>query len=129
VIVFYRIGGVGMVATALVQSYQAIPLAQPVPCRGCAHTMVVAVIVASAKLIESAVGLCAPALVSLLLTDLTLGVVGRATRISLFFIGMPLKALLGVGAVLVSVGTLDLAMQKGLQDFFGLLAAASRLGR
>lgn len=130
VVVFYGIGGPGMVATALAQSYEAIPWAESVRCDGCAHTMVVMVIAASAKLVEASVGLCAPALASLLLVDVTLGVVGRATRqMSLHLVGIPLRALLGISAVLVSLGALDLALQKAFHGFFGLLVAASRLGR
>jgi flagellar biosynthesis protein FliR len=85
-------------------------------------------IAASAKLIEAAIGLCAPAVVALLLADILLGIVGRAVpQIPLYFVAMPLKALLGVGAVLLGLASLDAALQSGFRGFFNLLGAAFRL--
>jgi len=81
--------------------------------------------VASAKLIESAIGLCAPVVVALLLTDILLGIVGRAVpQIPIYFVGMPLKALLGVGAVLLGLAGLDTALNAGFRGFFDLLGSA-----
>ena len=130
VVVFFEIGGPAHVTSALVRSYEAMPLGAPARFAGGPHAMAMVAIVASAKLIESAIGLCAPAIVALLLADLVLGIVGRAIpQIPLYFVGMPLKALLGVGAVLLSLAGLDLALQSGFRGFLDLLGAASRLGR
>lgn len=130
IVVFHEIGGVGMVALALARSYEAIPLTAPLPLGETTHAMAMLAIVATSKLIEAAIGLCAPAIVTLLLADIVLGVLGRAApRIPLYFVGMPLKALLGVGAVLIGLATLDVAMRHSFPGFLDLFEAASRLGR
>lgn len=127
-VVFVEIGGIGHVAVALGRSYEAIPLGAPIHLS--AHAAAWLAMVASGKLIEAAIGLAAPAMVALLLADLTIGVLGRAVpRLRLDSIGMPLKALLGVGAVLVGLGGLDGALQGGFRGFLGLLAAVPGLGR
>jgi flagellar biosynthetic protein FliR len=129
-VVFLEIGGIGRVVSALGRSYEAIPLGAPLALGERSHTAAMLVIVASAKLIEAAIGLCAPALVALLLADIVLGVIGRAVpSVPLYFVGMPLKALLGIGAVLLGLGGMDLAMQGGFRGFLELLQAAIRLGR
>jgi flagellar biosynthesis protein FliR len=90
--------------------------------------MAMVAIAASAKLIEAAIGLCAPAVVALLLADILLGMVGRAVpQIPVYFVGMPLKALLGVGAVLLGLAGLDMALQSGFLEFYDLLGEAFRL--
>jgi len=127
-VVFLEIGGIGHVVLALGRSYQAIPLGVPLSLGERSHGAALIVILASGKLIEAAVGLAAPALVAIVLADIVLGVVGRAApRTPLHFVGMPLKALLGVGAVLLGLGGMDLALQGGFRGFFGILEAASRL--
>jgi flagellar biosynthetic protein FliR len=81
-------------------------------------------------LIEAAIGLAAPVLVSLLLADLALGALGRAVpQIPLYFVGMPAKALLGVGAMLAGLATLDSALTAGFRGFLALLERAAQLGR
>jgi flagellar biosynthesis protein FliR len=129
VVTFLELGGAGILATALARSYEAVPLAAqsgPAGLQGAA----LLVVAASAKLIEAAVGLAAPALIALLLVDLVLGVLGRALpQVPLYFVGMPAKALLGVGAVLVGLATLDSALIVGFRGFLGLLERAAQLGR
>ncbi len=125
IVVFFEIGGPVHLTAALVRSYEAIPFAVPVGFGGRPNTMAMVAIAASAKLIEAAVGLCAPAIVALLLADIVLGMVGRAVpQIPLYFVGMPLKALLGVGAFLLGLAGMDAAMQHSLHGFFDLLGSA-----
>ena len=129
VIIFLELGGPGHVATALARSYDAVPLARIV---APAHPGQVAALVltASAQMLESALGLAAPALVALLLADLALGAVARAApQVPVYFVGMPLKALLGVGAVLLSVGALEQALREGYRGWAGLLARAVAVWR
>ena len=127
-VVFFEIGGLGHVASALVRSYEAIPLGGPIRFAGGTFAMASAAIAASAKLIESAVGLCAPTIVALLLVDAALAIIGRAIPgLPLFFVGMPLKALLGVGAVLLGMGSLSAFLQHGFTGFFDLVGTALRL--
>lgn len=127
-VVFFEIGGLVHVTSALVRSYEAIPLSIHERFAGTPRAMAMVAIAASAKLIEAAIGLCAPAVVALLLADILLGIVGRAVpQIPLYFVAMPLKALLGVGAVLLGLASLDAALQSGFRGFFNLLGAAFRL--
>jgi type III secretory pathway component EscT len=130
VVVFLEAGGAGILATALARSYEAVPLAATWSGPARLHAAAFLVIVASAKLIEAAIGLAAPALVALLLADLALGALGRAVpQIPLYFVGMPAKALLGVGAVLAGLATLDSALTLGFRGFLVLLERAAQLGR
>jgi flagellar biosynthesis protein FliR len=128
VIVFWEIGGAGYLATALARSYEAMPLgvvSRSLPVENAAWL----VVAASAKLIEAALGLAAPVIVALLITDLILGALGRAApSLPLFFVGMPAKALLGVGMVLLGMGSLDGALTTGFRGFLTLLENAARLG-
>ena len=130
VVIFLEMGGGGILATALARSYEAVPLAAPWPGPASLHAASFLVIAASAKLIEAAIGLAAPVLVSLLLADLALGALGRAVpQIPLYFVGMPAKALLGVGAMLAGLATLDSALTAGFRGFLALLERAAQLGR
>ena len=130
IVVFLEIGGIGHVVSALGRSYEAIPLAVAVPLGGPAHAAAFVAIVASGRLIEAAIGLAAPAVVAMLLADILLGVIGRAVpRVPIQFGGMPLKALLGLGTVLLGLGGMDMALQGGFRGFLEILQAASRLGR
>ena len=128
VFVFLEIGGIRHVALALAQSYQAIPLsAQP---GAPSHAMAAAVVLASGKLIESALGLSAPVLVSLVLADLLLGAIGRAApQMPIQSVGVPLKALLGVGVVLLGLGGIEVALRGSLAGFLTLARAALESGQ
>jgi flagellar biosynthetic protein FliR len=129
VVIFLELGGPGHVAAALARSYEAVPVAAGVRPAGFAQAAGLA-LAASAQMLEAALGLAAPALVALLLADLALGAVGRAApQIPLYFVGMPLKALLGVGVVLVSVGALDQTLTAGFRGWAGLLARAVEVWR
>jgi flagellar biosynthesis protein FliR len=130
IVIFLEMGGAGILATALARSYEAVPLGAASAGPSSLHAATFLVIVASAKLIEAAIGLAAPALVALLLADLALGALGRAVpQVPLHFVGMPAKALLGVGAILAGLATLDSALTVGFRGFLGLLERAAQLGR
>ena len=130
-LIFLELGGLGRLAAALARSYQAIPvgagagLATASPGgRAGMPAAIELVVVASARLVESAVGLAAPVIVALLLAELGLGAVARLTPAApLHFAVMPLRALLGVGVVLLGLGALDAALVAGLP---GWLALADR---
>lgn len=128
VVVFLEIGGLGYLAAALARSYEAIPLAARVQGPH-AQKAALLVVAASAKLLESALALAAPAVVALLIADLLLGALGRAApSLPLFFVGMPAKALLGVGMVLLGVGALDGALTTGFRGFLVLLDGTATFG-
>jgi flagellar biosynthetic protein FliR len=124
IVIFLELGGLGHLALALGRSYDAVPVAAtatPVQL----GRVVALVVSASGQMLEAAVGLAAPTLVALLLADLILGLVGRAApQLPLYFVGMPLKALLGVGAALVAIATLDTALVAGFRGWTALVARA-----
>jgi type III secretory pathway component EscT len=129
VVIFLELGGLGRLASALARSYQAIPIGAGATAGATsAHAGMGAalelVVVASARLVESAVGLAAPVIVALLLADLALAAVARLTpRVPIHFAAMPARALLGVGVVLLGFGALEAALVAGLP---GWLALAER---
>jgi flagellar biosynthetic protein FliR len=129
IVIFLELGGLGHLALALGRSYDAVPISAVVtPAR--LGGVVALAISASAKMLEAAVGLAAPALVALLLADLVLGMIGRAApQIPLYFVGLPLKALLGVGAILVAIAALDTALVAGFRGWMGLLGQAVEVWR
>jgi flagellar biosynthesis protein FliR len=88
------------------------------------------VVLSSAKLIEGAVGLAAPALVALLLADLVLGAIARlAPQIPVYFAGMPGKALAGVAVVLLGLGSFEAALAGGFRGWATLVAQAFAVWR
>jgi type III secretion protein SpaR/YscT/HrcT len=129
IVIFLELGGLGHLAAALGRSYDAVPIAASTTPAQLGRVVAV-VVAASAQMLEAAVGLAAPALVALLLADLVLGMVGRAApQLPLYFVGMPLKALLGVGAVLVAMATLDTALVAGFRGWLDLVARAIAVWR
>lgn len=130
-LIFLELGGLGRMASALARSYQAVPIgagavatAGASSARAGMSAALELIVIASARLIESAVGLAAPVIVALLLTDLALAAVARLTpAVPIHFTAMPLRALLGVGVVLLGLGALEAALVAGLP---GWLALAER---
>jgi len=120
-LVFLQLGGVQRLVEALMQSYQALPIAGGLgPAPGRAALVVAA---ASARLIAAGVALSAPVVVAVWLTDLALGLVARAVpQIPVYFLGLPLKGLLAVGIVLAGLGTLSGALAADLGGWLRLLA-------
>ncbi len=127
VVIFLELGGVGYLASALVRSYEAVPVGVTAPA-GALRDAAGLVMTASAKLIESAVGLAAPPIVAFLLADLALGAIARsAPQIPIYFAAMPIKALLGVGIALLGVGAIDAALVAGLPAWQDLILRAFRV--
>jgi type III secretory pathway component EscT len=124
-VIFLELGGLGRLAVALARSYEAIPIGAGA--RGASaltagmRSAVELVISASAKLIESAVGLAAPVIVALWLADLVLGAVARLTpALPIHFAALPLRALLGVGVVLLGLGAIEAALAAEFPGWIGL---------
>jgi type III secretion protein SpaR/YscT/HrcT len=129
IVIFLELGGLGHLALALGRSYDAVPVAATATPAQLGKAVSLA-IRSSAQMIEAALGLAAPALVALLLADLVLGLIGRAApQLPLHFVGMPLKALLGVGAVLVALGAIDTALVAGFRGWTGLVGRAIEVWR
>jgi flagellar biosynthetic protein FliR len=69
------------------------------------------------------VALAAPVIVALWLTDLALGLVARAApQVPVYFVGLPLKGLLAIGLVLVSLGVLASALAGDFAAWLHLVA-------
>lgn len=129
IVVFLEIGGVGQVMLAVARSYEAIPVSAPVSIAASGRVAALSAIASSGKLIEAALGLSAPVVVALILADLVLGAVGRASPQLLIHVGgVPLKALLGIGLLLFGFGAIRSAMQASLAEFLGMMGFPMRLG-
>jgi type III secretion protein SpaR/YscT/HrcT len=123
-VIFLEIGGVGFVATALARSYQAVPLVNTTTPASFAAAGRLAIIT-SAQLMESILALSAPAIVALMLADFVLGAIARmASQIPVYFLGMPLKGLAGIGIVLIGMSALETALVAGFQDWVNLIERA-----
>ena len=129
IVLFLEMGGLGFLVSALARSYEAIPIGAP-PSAAAFRPAAELVILATAKLLESAVALCAPVLVALWIADVALGVVGRAApQIPIYFAAMPAKALLGLGVVLVGLGAVDAAWTAGFPAWAALVERAFAVWR
>jgi flagellar biosynthetic protein FliR len=122
-VIFLELGGLGRLAAGLARSYDAIPIgagAGAAVGTGLARIAQL-VTVASARLVESAVALAAPLIVASLLADVALGAIARlAPPAPIHFAAMPLRALRGVGVVLIGLGALDAALVTGLPGWITL---------
>jgi type III secretory pathway component EscT len=124
-VIFLELGGIGRLAVALASSYEALPLGGGPRSPAGLEWQLQLVLAASAKLLESAVGLAAPVIVALLLADIALGVVGRVTpALPVYFAVMPLKGVLSVGIVLLGLGALDAALVAGWPAWSALAVRA-----
>ena len=128
-VIFLEIGGIGFVANALARSYQAVPLLAPTTPASFGAAARLAII-SSAQLLEATLSLAAPAVVALLLADFILGAIARmASQIPVYFLGMPLKGLAGVGIVLVGIGALQTAITDGFRGWVVMLERAFTIWR
>jgi type III secretory pathway component EscT len=127
-VVFLEIGGIPRLCEALAHSYQAVPIAGAVTPAGTGRAALV-VIVASARLLESALALAAPVLVAMWLADVTLGMIARVVpEVPAHFLGLPLKGLLGIGVVLVGLGSLHAALGRGFAGWIAVWSHALAAG-
>jgi flagellar biosynthetic protein FliR len=121
-VVFIQLGGVQRLIEALIQSYQALPVGGGLAVAPARRAALI-VTAASARLIAAGVALAAPVVVALWLTDLALGLVARAApQIPVYFLGLPLKGLLAVGIVLLSLGSLPTVLGGHLGDWLRQLS-------
>jgi flagellar biosynthetic protein FliR len=120
-VVFLQIGGVPRLCEALLDSYRVLPVGGGLDA-GSARQAAAIVTAASARLIASGVALAAPVIVALWLTDLALGLVARAApQVPVYFIGLPLKGLMAIGLVLVSLGVLEGVLAGDFAAWFRLV--------
>jgi len=106
-VVFLQIGGVPRLSAALLDSYRVLPVGGGLDAQSARQAAAI-VTAAAARLIAAGVALAAPVIVALWLTDLALGLVARAApQVPVYFIGLPLKGLMAIGLVLLSLGVLE----------------------
>lgn len=103
IVLFFAAGGHHFFLVAFADSYTAVPLASfPSPAAGLGPAAEWVVRLCG-DLFRVALALAAPALIALFLADVVLGLAARvAPQIQVFFVAMPLKALLGIAMVLLA---------------------------
>lgn len=102
--VFLATGGHRLFIVALVRSYQAVPPNAMPMLEGEWSALALYVTRLAADSIVVAVLLAFPVVASVLLADVFLALVNKAApQINVFFLGMPLKAVLGVAVVMLSM--------------------------
>ena len=112
ILVFFTAGGPALFLRALQQSLLALPVcAFPEIAQGAqAADLALAV---TAQAIRMGVSIAFPAAVALLVADMLLGFMNRtAPQIQVFFLGMPLRAVVGILAVIL---TLDRSLERFVQ--------------
>jgi flagellar biosynthetic protein FliR len=104
IVLFFAIGAHRVFISALLHSFEMIP-ATGFPNFTPGWTPVAASITQlTAGVFAIGVQLAAPAMIALLLTDLFFGLINRAApQINVFFLGLPVKMLVGVVVILVSL--------------------------
>jgi len=123
-VAFLEIGGIPRLCTALAHSYGAVPIAPALTPAGAGRAAAL-VVEASARFLESAISLAAPVLVALWLAEVALAMIARAVPDApAFFLSLPLKGLLGLGVVLVGLGSVYGAMARGLPAWLALVGRA-----
>jgi type III secretory pathway component EscT len=108
--IFFAIGGVPRFLDALLESFRVLPVGGVAFGAPVARRVALVVVSASARLIAAGLALAAPVVVACLLADLALGFIARAAReVPVYFLGLPLKALLSVAIILLGLAALSAA--------------------
>jgi flagellar biosynthetic protein FliR len=117
VLIFIAAGGHHLFLAAFADSYTALPIGSiPAPKAGL-WPSVEWVIELTGDLFRIAFTLAAPALVALFLADVVLGLAARvAPQIQVFFLGMPVKAVLALAMIFFALEVLLVAMRGGLGE-------------
>ncbi|HEX3696454.1 MAG TPA: flagellar biosynthetic protein FliR [Polyangia bacterium] len=121
-VIFLEIGGLSRVIAALMNSYAAVPLGLSNASVSGMQNAALVVLLASAKLLATALGLAAPLIVAMLLADVALAALARlAPDLPIYFLGLPVKALLGVGVILLGLGALHGTLASGFAGWLDLV--------
>ena len=112
ILVFFAAGGPALFLRALQQSLASLPVCCLPKAAQCAQAADLALAV-TAQAIRMGVSIAFPAMVALLTADMLLGFMNRtAPQIQVFFLGMPLRAIVGILAVIL---TLDRSLERFVQ--------------
>lgn len=123
-LVFLVLNGHHMVVAALDRTYRAIPAGgvfQP-------EAMALPISRLTSEIFTAGFQLALPILAALLLTDLAFGLVARAVpQINVFFLGLPLKGLVGLVALSLalpaSLAFMSDHIDRGMRDLLGIVRA------
>lgn len=103
---FLLLGGHRMVIAALADGLKTLPLGSPVDAAS-AQSLALGSARIIVHALELGISFAAPAITTLLLLTATLGIIERtAPTLPTFFLGMPLRAALGIATVLLSLSML-----------------------
>jgi type III secretion protein SpaR/YscT/HrcT len=126
-LVFFAVDGHLLFLRALAASYQAIPVAK-LPAGLSSAALGSLAVDATAQLILAAIGLAAPVLAAVVVADVVLGLVGRVSpQLQLYFIGLPVKAVLGILVLALTIGGIVTAMRGELGTASTVLQRALRV--
>jgi flagellar biosynthetic protein FliR len=122
VVVFNRVGGVPYLSLCLYKSYEALPLSGAIgPGVGTARLFGIFVL-ASGKMLTACVMLSAPVLIYSLMTDMAFFFYGKINaHIPVHFVAMPVKALVGIFALLVALPSVAASIVDLLRTFLGMV--------
>lgn len=125
--IFLTIGGDHLLLLSLRKSFEIVPPGQLAAGKDLADLLVKWI----SRMFELGVKVAFPGIVLLLAVDLVLGLIGRtASKMQIFFVGLPLKITLGLYALVVGTGFVITVwsreasqLPQWLGRFFGLLRA------
>ncbi len=107
IVIFFAIGGHALFLWALMHSFEVLPPTEFFAVGAAAHEAAALVLDLTARAIALGVLLSFPVLATTFLVNLFLALVNRsAPQINVFFLGMPLKAVLSSAVVLLSLEVL-----------------------
>jgi flagellar biosynthetic protein FliR len=100
-VIFIALGGDHLLLWSLRQSFEVVPPGQVMPGREFIDLLFLWL----SRMFELGVKVAFPSIVLLLSVDLTLGLIGRAaSKMQIFFVGLPLKIAMGLYLVVVGLG-------------------------
>jgi flagellar biosynthetic protein FliR len=122
VVLFFAVGGHRLFFTSLFQSFEAVPLMRfPELSRGFAPLIELVVRMAADILITGFM-LAAPVMAAIFITDAALGLLNRvAPTIQVYFLALPLKMMLAIAVVLLSLTLMVGEMKKHMGRMLGRL--------
>lgn len=107
IVVFLTIGGLHVLIEALAMSVRAMPPFEPAPASLVGPASMAAAVGLVATMLSAALQLAAPVLIVAVLADVALALAGRvAPQIEAFFLGLTLKAWLGLLALALALATM-----------------------
>jgi flagellar biosynthesis protein FliR len=111
-LIFFAINGHHLFLIGLQRTFTILPINQPLP-----NLTADYLVRLTAQMITVGVQLSLPVMGSLLLADITLGLLARvAPQVQVFFLGVPVKVGIGILALILSIGVILPTLSKMFQD-------------